>query len=282
MIGKAMGVAIVAAALAAPVWADDHVASAAIEQKALVSGKAKIDPAKGYIFFHGPARLTMMLLKTPSEAQSSAFEADWKEALDKAKKKYPKQLEAWQRNAEYAKTHDGVKAGDKPIEPTEQTFSIGDIETRMTVSVGPLFAFAKSDADISYLEEVEPGTYTLYGPILVAPNAGGSGLCYCMGSVKFDVVAGKITNLGNFAAVHGFEQVVDIPEKNDRPTEENWDLPPSLEAFPSVRADLHAAGKMNNFYGAMVGRMAPVPGVLGYERDKVIDLKASPLAGATE
>lgn len=274
MTGRTIVVALAAAALAAPALAADHVASAAIEEKDLASGKAKIDPAKGYIFFHGPSRLTVMLLKTPSDAERTAFESEWKDALDKAKKKYPRQLESWRQDVEFAKTHDVGKLPEKPVEPTEANFSIGELEMRMSVSIGPLYVFAKNDGDVSYLEEVEPGTYMVYGPVSVAPNGAGAGLCFCMGSVKFDVAPGKITNMGNFLAVHGDDRVVDVPTGLNPPTVENYDLPASLQSYANARADIHAAGKMNNFYGAMIGRMKAVPGVLGYQRDTVIDLKA--------
>ena len=53
----------------------------------------------------------------------------------------------------------------------------------------------------------------------------------------------------------------------------------------SERADWRAAGKIDNFYGLLIGRMPPVPGVLAYERDTVIDLKtasASAAAGSSQ
>ena len=92
MIGRIAAIALTAAALVAPAVAVAQVASAAIDEKKLTTGKATIDPAKGYIYFHGPSRLTMVLLKTPSDAQRAKFEADWKEGFDKAKKKYPAKL----------------------------------------------------------------------------------------------------------------------------------------------------------------------------------------------
>lgn len=52
-------------------------------------------------------------------------------------------------------------------------------------------------------------------------------------------------------------------------------VPDPLKAFPYAEADFRAYGKLDNFYGLSVGRMPPVPGVLAYDRDKVVDLKAA-------
>lgn len=52
-------------------------------------------------------------------------------------------------------------------------------------------------------------------------------------------------------------------------------MPDSLKAFPYAEADFRTYGKLDNFYGLSVGRMPPVPVVLAYDRDKVVDLKAA-------
>jgi hypothetical protein len=279
MRAKTIGLALAMASLPLPAWAaTENVVSRPVEEKGLVSGKAQIDPAKGYIYFHSPARQNVMFLKTPSEAQQAAFDSEWKTAFEKARKKYPDKLKSWQRDKEFA-AKTGTKIPDKPVEPTAQTFSIGNIETRMEVQTGPLFAFNKSDSDIGYLEEVEPGTYTVYGPAIVLPNGAASGKCYCMGSVKFEVAPGKVTNLGDFLAMQWVGANEPLRRKDpvlaDKPVRPvDYALPASLAARPNQQADLRAAGKMNNFFGIIIDRVPAIPGVLGYQRDKVIDLKA--------
>lgn len=287
MSRKSLVLALVAASLPLPALAapaPGYAVSAAVEEKNLASGKKQIDPAKGYIYFHGPARQTILLLKTPSDDQRSVFEADWKAALEKARRKYPGQLKTWQADAEVAKQAE-IKLRPKPVEPTEQNFSIGNIETRMQVQIGPQYVYAKSETDYGYLEEVEPGTYTIYGPMFVAPNGAAGGKCFCMGSVKFEVAAGQITNLGDFMTLAWMG--ADEPLRKHDPSlagkparAVNYDLPASLAGKAGQHAELRAAGKMNNFYGIVIDRMPAVPGVLAYERDKVIDLKAAPPADA--
>ncbi|MBO0750262.1 MAG: hypothetical protein J2O44_07535 [Porphyrobacter sp.] len=281
MSRKTIAFALLAACLPHPLLAasaQGYTVSRPVEEKNVASGKQQIDPAKGYIYFHGPARQNILLLKTPSDEQRAAFEADWKKAFDKAKSKYPGQLKSWQADAELAKKSE-IKLGPKPVEPTEQTFSIGNIESRMQVQIGPQFVYAKGDSDYGYLQEVEPGTYTIYGPIFLAANGAVAGKCFCMGTVKFEVVPGKITNLGDFMTLRwmGADELLrarDPALAGKPPQPVNYDLPASLTAKVNQRADLRAAGKMNNFFGIMIDRMPAVPGVLGYQRDKVIDLKA--------
>jgi hypothetical protein len=279
MSAKTVALALAMTSLPLPAWAvTENVVSRPVEEKNLVSGKAQIDPAKGYIYFHGPARQNVLFLKTPNAEQRAAYESEWKTAFDKARKKYPDKLHTWERDVSFAKKA-GSKIPPKPVEPTEQTFSMGNIETRMEVQTGPLFAYNKSDSDIGYLQEVEPGTYTLYGPAIVLPNGAASGKCYCMGSVKFEVAPGKVTNLGDFLAMQWVGANEPLRRKDpalaDKPVRPvDYGLPASLAARPNQQADLRAAGKMNNFFGIIIDRMPAIPGVLDYQRDKVIDLKA--------
>ncbi|MXO58093.1 hypothetical protein GRI89_00845 [Altererythrobacter salegens] len=285
MIARTTALAAAVALLCTPAHAAAQVVSKPVEEKNLVGGKQKLDPAKGYIYVHGPNRSMLMLIKTPDQEQVEAYEADWREELAKAKKRYPSKLANWKRDYDFAQRSNKKKLPEKPVEPTEENFSIGNIERRMVVVLGPQFVFSKSESDFSYLQEVEPGTYTIYGPVFYAPNGTAAGTCYCMGTVKFEVAAGQVTNLGDFPAM-AWEELSDADRKAN-PSLADWQskpvdytLPASLTSFGGAPADLHAAGKINNFFGVLVGRMPPVPGVLGYNRDVVVNLKAE--QGAAE
>jgi hypothetical protein len=126
---------------------------------------------------------------------------------------------------------------------------------------------------------VEPGEYTYFGPILYLPGTPVFGVCYCMGSVKFEAKAGQITSLGDFLSLgwadraaleqSTFEREL-LPDRPAKPTD--WSVPQSLAKYPNVKAELRASGKRNNFLRALVGRMPPVPGVLAYNRDVPVDL----------
>lgn len=276
---------LIAAALAfaaAPAVAQklkpDTAEHRAIEAKNLASGKAKIDPTKAYIYVKSPQNRTNgVFLKSPSPEEIANYEAKWREELADAKEDWPKDLARYNAAKEA-----GRPPKEKPVEPTEENFSIDAIDLRMIVSFGPQFVFDKTEApdkSFSYLIEVEPGEYTWFGPMLYLPGTPVFGQCYCMGSVKFEAKAGQITSLGDFLSLgwadraaleqSTFEREL-LPDRPAQPTD--WSIPASLAQYPNAKADLRAAGKRNNFLRALVGRIPPVPGVLAYDRDVPIDL----------
>ncbi|WP_086616625.1 hypothetical protein [Erythrobacter tepidarius] len=274
--------ALVLALFAAPAAAGkikpDTAEYRAIELKNLVSGKARIDPAKAYIFLRSPQNRTNgVFLKTPSAEEIANYEAEWREEFAEEVRKYPGRLKNWEvaRQA-------GRARGEKPVEPTEATFAIAPIDLRMIVPFGPQFVFDKiegPDKSFSYLIEVEPGEYTWFGPILYLPGTQTFGQCYCMGSVRFEAKAGQITSLGDFLSLGWADRAaleqstierMLLPDRPAKPTD--WSVPESLANYPHAQAELRAAGKRNNVLSALVGRMPPVPGVLAYDRDVPIDL----------
>lgn len=271
-----LGLLVAIAALAAlPSAATAQVK--AIEEKNLTSGKQTLDPSRGYIFISGPVRQFGMFFKQPTPADIAAYEAEWRKEFEEAREDYPKKYARWKRDYETFKDTK-VKIDPEPIEPTERNFTIGPIEIRHTASYGPQFIFSKGEGYFTYLMEVDPGGYTYYGPVyaVVAPYGG---RCMCMGSVKFEVKPGVITNLGNFLSLRWVDAeqsrltgAFGGPEPLNEPVD--YSVPASLAALPAVPAELRAAGKMNNFYGIGIGRMPPVPGVLEYQRDTVIDVVA--------
>lgn len=257
-----------------------------IEKKNLDSGKESLDPAKAYIYVTGPNRTNGVFLKAPDDADIAEYETEWKEEFAKAVKKHPGRVKRYERQlATWQKTRRGGKP-EMPVEPTEETFAIGDIQRRMIVTFGPQFVYDKSKADngdktFSYLIEVEPGTYSYYGPIFYAPGVAPAGICYCMGSVKFDAPAGKVTSLGDFLAFQWVTGEVAVQSNVSAdpeffpvsPDPVDFSGPAELESFGVQPADLRAAGKMNNLFGIMIGRMPPYEGVLDYDRDIPIDVK---------
>lgn len=277
--------------IAAPALAQD-VEESAIELKNLIKGKTTLNPEMGYLFIEVPNRTNEMFMKAPDQDDVDEFEAEWAEEFEKAKKKYAKRLKSYER-----KVSQGTNPSEKPVEPTEETFSIGQIESRLMVTLGPQYVFDKGKkADGSkfyqYLEELKPGTYTYYGSIFFDPNSGALGACRCMGSWKFEVKAGEITSLGDFLTESWADDEAvkqasafwqPLEGRVQKPTD--WSVPETLsslpDALPSVKADLRAAGKMNNFYRVTVLRSPPIEGVLRYERDTVIDVKAE-IAAAQE
>lgn len=254
------------------------VPSKAIEEKYLASGKAGIDPAKGYIFLRAPVRFTGTFVRVPDDQDRADYRFLFDKEYAKQVKAYPGKLAKWRSDTKLAE-QTKRKLPAKPDEPTREGVSIGDIELRTAIAVGPMFMFSKSEdgAEFRYMQEVKPGTYIYYGPVMSMPNGAAFGTCYCMGSVRFEVKAGEVTDLGDFLSTapdYASQRSADLLGNAQLPAsrESHYGLPASLEGKPSSRAQFHASGKLNNFYGITLSRMPPVPGVLAYRRDTVIDV----------
>ena len=130
----------------------------AIGEKQIAAGKFSFDPAGGYIYVHGPFRTMGMFLKVPDQSDIDDYKKDWDAAFAKAKTKYVKQLASWETEKKEAAVT-GAKMEAKPVEPTPETFTIGDIETRTSMSFGPMDVFSKDKENnyYSYFMKVKPG-----------------------------------------------------------------------------------------------------------------------------
>jgi hypothetical protein len=141
---------------------------------------------------------------------------------------------------------------------------------------------------------LKPGVYLL-GGIALANDAKHHPMfnSLCMGSVKFEARPGVITDLGTMLVARD-DQPTTIPELSSfvsgkpalddgsilvdvalRPDTDATQVPSMLKTFPVVAADYRAVPPIPNFLGANIGRIAPLPGVLAYDKDgEVIDLKS--------
>lgn len=261
----------------------------AVEEKNVLSGKAKLDPAKGYIFASASSRTQGVFLRVPDDATRAEYQKDWDEGFEKARKKYASAIKTWENDVKIAAATK-AKPPVKPEEPTRETFSIGAIELRDMVGYGPMFVFAKSDTQFSYLTAVKPGTYIYYGPMSYVNGLAPVGQCYCMGTVRFEVKPGTITDLGNSllalpktAPPYSVATQASMKMNEERKAKGKdpvwtvpdlaYGVPDALKALPAVKAELHASGKLNNYFGAPIDRMPPIPGVLDYRRDTVVDVQ---------
>jgi hypothetical protein len=278
-------VAAVAAALTGPIAAD----AKPIAEKAVLSGKVKLDPSMGYIFVSG-GRSMGMFLRVPDASTRAVYEQDRRKAFVKAQKRYVTEMQQWEYDSSIAKK-EGSAPPPRPDELKFETFSIDPIELRETESFGPMNAYGQGDR-IAYLNAVKPGTYIYYGPILMGGNGAFMGTCYCLGSVRFEVRAGVVTDLGNaLVSAPQWDSEMDVARLNQKelnakrvaagkePIDAGWNkpvaygLPQSLASWPAVRAEFHANPKMNNYYGVLVSRLAPIPGILAYKRDTIVDAR---------
>jgi hypothetical protein len=231
-----------------------------------------LDPTKAYLLFRsstaksGMINIEHVFLRVPADAEVAAYRSA-KEAA------YVKDLPNLTKRA---------KDGNVPT-----------IDKYAFVYDGPVNAFAVDGGDFledgalrTFLIEVPAGTYILYGT-----SVGGRiiTVCNCLGTVKFAARPGVITEMGSLFAdkVH---KESPIPHLEDNlgasmsahsfiigqalvPPTETPTRPPALSAFPMETADYHAVGLFPEPGAEWINRLAPVPGILGYERGRVIDLR---------
>lgn len=261
--------------------APEFVKSDSIGDKPAVA----IDPSQGTILLRSPNQRALYLMKEPSAEDRTAYDALKAEAFADARKKYEKKLAAYEAaKKQRAAGTTGVTIPEKPVEPTEAGFEFTPFDLLATVGIGPLYRFAKGDGGAStYLHSVTPGRYKVYGPISAAPNGAVFGVCYCMGSVSFEVKAGEVTDISALAML--------VPE--DTPdgvmlvggkVKDGATLPPvdARLAGMTVRpATFRPVGKSPNYYGLAITRMPAMPGVMRYDRDRTVDLAGTAGPGTT-
>lgn len=260
-----------------------------IQEKHLLSGKEKLDPQSGYILISTPTEMHGTFMRIPDASDWEYYRKTREARLEEAKKEYPGKLATWQKQADRA-VMEGRKPFPRPVEPNAETFSIGPIERFMRDSFG-IYQFSK-DKKVPvyrYLIGVKPGTYAWFGPTVPGIAFPNPDYCNCMGTVKFEVKAGVITDLGDFLMTVARRDGLTGKDKVDAAggvfstsrdgqgevgaEAARYGVPPSLSALPAVRAEFHASGKINNFDNITVNRVRPIPGILGYDRDTVIDLR---------
>ena len=251
-----------------------------------------VDPAKSYIFFRSKRKAAVRFLREVDARELAEHEAARAAAYEKAHSKYLKKLAEWKRDQ--AAWQDASSAQrtrmprpDKPAKLTPETFAYPapEADNWLTVKASP--RFVEDENGSSYLIAVEPGTYILYGQITDTEN-GPIGTCLCMGSVKFAAAAGQVVDLGKIdyprveAAKADLEgKLRSRPSHALTPPDPAMPRPARLSGLPVVAADLRAAGKMPNYFGIEIDRLPAVPGVLAYERDKVVDVKGNTIASGT-
>ncbi len=278
--------ALIALSLVAPAAAKDKapvfVETAAVKDKPAVV----LDPAKAYVMLRSDMAVPLYLMKVPTAEDQATYDKVRADALVKAHGKYvKKQAEydaAVKANASVPKGTPTTPLPDKPLEPTEANFQFTPFPLLAGVSIGPINRFAKVDGGLStYLQELTPGEYRIYGPLAVAPGGGAMGSCFCMGSVAFAAKAGEVVDLGVIAAKANLS--VKRPEGDSSapvildgpflvPAGSSVALDPRLANAHVVPAKFRPIGKLPNYFGLTINRIPAIPGVMRYDRDRIVDL----------
>jgi hypothetical protein len=175
-----------------------------------------------------------------------------------------------------------IREGSKYVENVD--FVYDGIRNIDSVSLGR--ALEKPEDGRVMLIEAVPGSYVLYG----WGTADLLNTCLCLGTVSFSAEAGKITDLGTLlvAAASDPSSIPELkavtglgPSMNGhvvlwasaiRPVTATTAMPSVLAGKPIVLADYRATGKFVSPFTFGINRLAPIPGVLGYDGGTVLDL----------
>jgi hypothetical protein len=279
--------ALIALSLAVPAIAKEKapvfVETVAVKDKPAVA----LNPIKAYVMLRSDMAVSLYLMKVPTADDQASYDKFRADALAKAHEKYlKKQVQYDAAVKEKASAPKGAALPplpDKPIEPTEANFQFTPFPLLAGVSIGPMNRFAKADGGLStYLQELTPGEYRIYGPLAMAPN-GAVGSCFCMGSVAFAAKAGEIVDLGVIAAKANLtikrpEDDSSAPVILDGPflvqAGASVVVDPRLSSAHVVPARFRPVGKLPNYFGLTINRMPAMPGVMRYDRDRIVDLTA--------
>lgn len=262
------------------------VAVAAPKELGQLKGKDVVtaQPGVGFVMLHTRWAVPLKLIREPDEADRQDWARRRAEALAKAHAKYERKLRQYESAiANPIPGNTSAFKPEKPIEPTDENFAFTPIETELMVTIDSGPAFQKSDSTRVYVKPLAAGTYAIYGHISTLSN-GTEGACLCMGTVKFTVTEGKITDLGEITIDQtggdtGPEfwdevkkQLGGLKIANEVPTAVATER---LGNLPVVPADYAPAGKFANFFGIYINRLAEMPGVFSYDRDKQVDQRGS-------
>jgi hypothetical protein len=257
----------------------------------------QLDPNGAYILLRSPAPVPINLFRIATADEMADYQRRRAEALAKAHRKWEGRHADWLQASQSKDPQARGLAGDEPVEPTDANLAFSPIDQENLLAFGPLFRFSKDkDGSSTYLQRVWPGRYVVYGSIFVNPNGGGTGFCVCMGTIAFDAKAGEITDVGTVTTSLDpltFPRVLEKAKPEDveglqsgtitmmrwKVYDTSMAVDPRLSAFKIVPASFRSAGPVPNYFGVQVDRMTAIPGVLAYDRDKIVDVAPSAAAG---
>ncbi|MEA3038117.1 MAG: hypothetical protein QOE79_630 [Sphingomonadales bacterium] len=246
-------------AMAAPVRAQP---GAAAEFRQIRAGEAlQIRPDRAYLLL----RFDTSLAK---------FQADIPRVPDRT------EMEAY----EAAKRAAYVAAGAKAGPPESFVFYYQGRPNFFALSANKPLVSAGQVATV--IAEVTPGDYVLYGE-----GFGGSLYeCFCLGTVGFTAPTGQVTDLGTMifgrasepSAFPELAGEVDLGPSAAmdwrlfavalRPPRTSDALPGGLDPAKVAPARLHAVGQFVEPNTVLINRLAAIPGVLAYDKGRVIDV----------
>jgi hypothetical protein len=166
-----------------------------------------------------------------------------------------------------------------------------DYEGRANAFVVESGKFIEDGMMRTLLLEVPPGDYVVYGSTL---GKGGLVSCNCLGTVRFAVNAGVITDIGSLYVdkVHKPSPIPHLEDNLGRsmfqygfvfgqalvPPETVTPVPAALRGLKIEAARFEVVGQYYEPGALSINRLAPIPGLLGYVHGKPVDLRTGKAA----
>lgn len=251
---------------------------------------------RAYILFriprdNGSGSFEPLFMRVPTADElaryQAAREAAYADALPALTRDYERAMNRYRRRQEQGKGEDDTT----PQPPSIETFAFAWDEVANLQDVDFGDTFARTESENTYLVEVPPGEYVLYGmtarTILLRML-----VCFCLGTVGFSAPAGQITDIGYVIgdSARARSKVPELAEETGfgpssdpgnaafmvagtvRPVHPGSSLP-AVVAGRTTPAAYHAVGRYFTPNTIGINRLVPVPGVLDYDGGKVIDVK---------
>ncbi|MGB7372200.1 hypothetical protein [Erythrobacter sp.] len=231
-----------------------------------------LDPDKAYLLFtssrakSGIMTISHVVLRVPNETEL----AEYREAKLAA---YNNALPRLQRQAR----------GGQVVSLEEFDFRHDGPENLFAFDLGKSLDRPERGVDGTYLVEVPPGDYILYG---IGVGTRLLSVCNCLGTVRFEAKGGEITHVGGLYAdtAHNDSPVPYIEDGLGEdmmrygfvlsqalvPADGSTPVPASLAAFPRRIADFQPVGAFRDPAALGINRLAPIPGLLEYDRGRVV------------
>ena len=153
------------------------------------------------------------------------------------------------------------------------------------------YPFVDQGGQRAYLVAVPPGTYAIVA--VTYKRMPTVGTCMCMGTLRFEARAGAVNDLGYLlgaiedspSRVPELAQYTGSPSWTHtapalaimtvRPAADGMVVPAALRSLPIIRAEYRAVAKFPNYFRTMINRIPPVAGILAYEGDQAVDVRAA-------
>ncbi len=251
-----------------------------------------LDAQKSYLVIRSTAATPMVFVRRPEKEELEDYMKRRGEALSKAHAKWVKKHASWKSNLaswkKQAPAGRDPKPPVEPVEPNDLNLAFPSIEEENMIQIGPLNRFGKQSDSSTYVHMVRPGSYAFYGPVFMGIGAPSTGSCMCMGSIEFDIGKGEIVNAGtvksNLTDAYQLakDKAIEKPKDDfDLPAGINamgWGPPSSEDAMDArlskykvTAAKLRPSRRFPNYFGVFIDRLTAIPGILEYDRDKIIE-----------